>query len=120
MKINYSFEKRNFYIYLTLTGNFNMNEVLSFGGIIKEKCHEENTYKILVDSLELEQMNLSTTDRFRIGEKVASEFGSAFKMASVIKKENIDSNNFGDIVALNRGANFKSFDDIESAKAWLL
>jgi hypothetical protein len=69
--------------------------------------------------LKLEHMNLSITDRFRISEKIASEFGTGLKMASVLKKELIDSNNFGDIVALNRGANFKTFEDVESAKAWL-
>jgi hypothetical protein len=41
MEINYSFEKKEFYLQLTLTGKFNLNEILSFGRIVKENVKKK-------------------------------------------------------------------------------
>lgn len=103
---------------MAITGEYDKMEFLSFGKIIKNECEKENTYKILVNSLDLKGTNTPTMDRFDLGVEIAAVFGSKIKLAAVWPEKDIDR--FTETVAVNRGGNIYVAGDMESAKKWLL
>ena len=103
---------------LNITGTYDMDVFLSLPAIIKVKCEKEKIYKILVNGLDLKDANLSTADRFFLGEKFGEEFRSDIKIAVVWSSKYIDG--FAERVALNRGGNMYVTGDFETAEEWLL
>ena len=61
----------------------------------------------------------SMVDAFRIASEIAVEFKSV-KIAVCDRRTPLESIEFDDLVATNRGLNTRSFRDLATAEAWLL
>ena len=118
MKTQFEFEIKEDYLQLNLTGEYDKVKLLSFPVIIKTKCEKEKIFKVLVNGLEIRNSNLSTADRFFIGEKFGLELRDQIKIAVVWPAKDIDK--FAETVALNRGGNMYVVGDYEAAVEWML
>jgi hypothetical protein len=118
MDDNYSIEKRESYMYMKVYGRYDYDRFVSLMNIANEECINEKVSRIIVDALTVEHANISTMDRFKLGEKVAGIVGSRIKVAVIWPPEYI--NRFTATVALNRGGVMQIFGNIDEAKKWLL
>ena len=118
MKSQYEFEVKDGYLQLNITGTYDKIEFLSLPETIKAKCEKEKIFKILVNGLALRDSNLSTTDRYFLGEKFGLEFRDYIKIAVVWPAKYIDK--FAETVARNRGGNMFVTGDYKAADEWLL
>ena len=118
MKSKYSFEKKENYLLLTITGDYAKEDFIAYADIILEHCEKENFKKILVDTLNVTYTNLATMDRFFIGENLANVLGPKIKLTMVMPKEHI--NKFAENVAVNRGGKVFVTNSVETAEDWLL
>jgi hypothetical protein len=118
MKSNYSFELKGNYLYLIISGDYDATDFLSYPKIIREECEEKKIFYVLLNGLLVNGTNISTMERFFLGEEIARVLRSDIKLAVVWPKEHIDK--FAETVAINRGGNIFVVDDMEKAKEWLL
>ena len=118
MKSKYSFEKKESYLSLTISGAYDKIDFLSYPQIIKDECEKERTYKVLANALNVSGSSSETIERFFFGEKLADVLGGKIKLAGVWPEKDI--NKFAETVANNRGGYTRIFGDVETAKKWLL
>lgn len=118
MKSRYEFEIKESYLLLNVTGTYDLTELLSLPAGVKARCEEEGIFKVLLNCLSLQNTNISTTDRFYLGEKLAQEFKSHIILAVVWPARDIDR--FAETVALNRGGNMYVTGNYAEAEEWLL
>ena len=69
MKSNYSFEKKESYLSLTISGEYDKTDFLSYPKLIKDECKKEGTHKVLVNALNVTRTNPDTMERFFFGER---------------------------------------------------
>lgn len=104
------------YLLVELSGEFSLNLIMDVIHKIVEKGKNENINKVLVDIRTLEG-NPSILDRYKIGLEISKVWGKKIQVASIGKK---NLNNYvAENVAVNRGAKFRVFTEIESALEWL-
>jgi hypothetical protein len=118
MESEYSFVKKENYLMMTVTGNYAKQDFMSFADIILERCEEENMRKVLIDAHTVTFANMTTMDRFYIGENIAKVLGPRIKLTAIFPKEHI--NKFGENVAVNRGGKLFVTHAFEEAEEWLL
>jgi hypothetical protein len=118
MKSQYEFEIKEGYLQFNLTGRYDKGEFLSFPEMLKARCEKEGIFKILINGLEVKGSNLSTTDRYFIGERIGLIMQNRIKVAVVWPEKSIDK--FAETVALNRGGDMLVVGDYEKAVSWLL
>lgn len=117
MNGHFEFELKKDYLYVRISGSYEKNEFLALIDEIKSRCGAEKTYKVLVDARTIQNADLSTTDRYFLGEKIALEFRGNIVISVVWPEEYIDR--FGQIVASNRGGRIFVTGHIGSAEDWL-
>jgi len=83
---------------------------------VARRCVQENLKKVLVDITAMEG-SPSIIDRYETGVKIAEVWGSKIRAAGVARKSMI--NFLVETVAVNRGADFKVFSDMDLAMQWL-
>jgi len=118
MKSQYEFEVKEGYLLLNISGGYDKNEFLSLPELIKSRCEKEKIFKVLLNGLELAGANISTTDRFFLGERISQEFRNYINIAVVWPGKYIDK--FAETVALNRGGKMYVAGDFKTAEEWLL
>jgi len=74
--------------------------------------------RVLVDNQQLTHPGESSFERYKVGVIIAREWGPYIKAAVMTKPEYISR--YTETTAINRGANFMVFSDLEEAKKWLL
>ena len=117
MKSRYDIVVNEHYLLLRITGAYDINEFLKLPGIIKARCEEEKTNKVLIDGLEVQEPNISTADRYFLGERIAKELQNIIDIAVVWPAAHIDK--FMEVVASNRGVHIFVTGDMKAAEAWL-
>jgi hypothetical protein len=117
MKSHYTFEKKENYLHLVLTGEYDKDDFMFYPKLISQTCAEENSKRIMVNALSLQGTDLSTMDRFDIAENLANTLGSKAKIAVVWPKEHITR--FAETVAVNRGTLINVVGSIVDAELWL-
>ena len=117
-KIEFTIEKKPGFLQLTLTGEYDKKEFLAYPQMLATVCTNEGANKVLVNALKLSGTNVSTMDRFYLGESIATLLDRRIKLAVVWPKEHI--NKLAETVAFNRGGWMNVFDDTETAQNWLL
>jgi len=117
MKSQIRVELRKDYLLFRITGTYDFNEFLALADLIKARCEKEQIYKVLLNCLELKASDLSTADRYFLGEKMALELRGRVVIAVVWPAEHIDK--FAETVAHNRGGMMFVTGDVQSAEAWL-
>ena len=101
-----------------LTGKYDKGEFLSFPELLRARCEKEGIYKILINGLGVKGSNLSTADRYFIGERIGLIMQNRIKIAVVWPEKSIDK--FAETVALNRGGDMLVVGEYEEAVNWLL
>jgi hypothetical protein len=82
-------------------------------------CKEQNFTKVLVDDRSATSLP-SFEDLFQFGSTfLDSGFPLYIKIAHVVNSDQLPDNEFLETVAVNRGANIKTFQNMDEAKAWL-
>src|SRR4029079_2128394 len=117
MKIKYSIERRKDYLCFTITGEYDTNEFKSHAEFLARECQKEKISKILVNALQMSGTNLTTMERYLVGEKIAEMFPT-IKLAVAWPEKDIDK--FAETVAINRGGFIQVVPDVETAEKWLL
>jgi hypothetical protein len=118
MKSQYEFEIKEGYLQFNLTGKYDKGEFLSFPELLRARCEKEGIYKILINGLGVKGSNLSTADRYFIGERIGLILQDRIKIAVVWPEKSIDK--FAETVALNRGGDMLVVGEYEKAVNWLL
>lgn len=117
MKSQYLFDKRENYLVLVITGEYDKDEFMSYPKLILEEAEKENVNKVLVDVLNMDGTDTPIMDRFFLAEKIAAQIGGKVKLAIVWPKKHI--NKFAETVAVNRGALMNVVHTIDAAQEWL-
>jgi len=107
---------------VTCRGSFDQTETLRIYGEAFEVARREGRNGVLVDAREVTPPAPSLADRYDQGVLVArlsAEHRWAIRMAIVAQPSLLDPDRVGEVVATNRMANARVFDDIEKAGDWL-
>ena len=129
MSIDLEFEMRQDYLHVKVTGAFggaSIDEACRSFSKILEAVSTYNATKVLVNCFHLKG-DPSTLDYYFYGQFIANELiryrikGRQLwpQLAYVYQEPSIDKEHFGEMVATNRGANLKSFGNMEDAFHWL-
>jgi hypothetical protein len=101
------------------SGNLTATDMHTTRQKIAELCKTENLTKVLVDDRTITSLP-SFEDLFQFGATfLESGFPLYIKIAHVVNSEMMADNEFLETVAVNRGANIKTFQNLDEAKAWL-
>ena len=109
-------EKENF-LKIKYSGYENIEEFNNSLEKAFKICKEKNFPNIILDIFEVNFDLISFTDKFIAGEKIAELFNYPSKIAVLAPRKSHDR--FAEDVATNRGANIRSFIDIDKAIEWL-
>lgn len=86
---------------------------------ISRICKEQRLTKVLVDDRAVTSIP-SFEDLYQFGSTfLDSGFPLFIRIAHVVNGETLSDNEFLETVAVNRGANVKTFQDIDAAIEWL-
>ena len=116
--IEVDIEKKDDYLYVAYTGEYRGKiETLQFNSLL-DACGKHSCSKMMVDITGC-SLNVSGIDRYEYAKEVAKFFGisSKVKIACIVKPDQY--NDFAEIVARNRGADYKAFTDKTEGMNWL-
>ena len=114
------------FLHVTVTGEFALKEAQASFCDILAAAEEHKLAKVLFDGRGISG-DPTTIQRFCYAEYVAHEttrFGRRStvgmpRFAYVLEAPVLDAQRFGETVALNRGMDVKTFDDVGEARRWL-
>jgi len=113
--------KKDDYIYFKVKGvfeNINMNnELVNYSKIISNCVDEYNCRNVLLDISKLEY-DINSINRYRVGLGIQKLFAKHFVRIACLRNKNV-IDDFAEIVASNRGAVFKFFNNKKKAIEWL-
>lgn len=118
MKSHYFFETEDNYIRMTVSGECDFEDLKVYLKIIYAKCENEGIFKIVLNCLDIEGIDIPTLERYLLGVEVAEQVTSKIKLAVIWHKEY--TNYLGQEVAINEGGNISVFGSTEPALKWLL
>lgn len=114
-----NYERRGSYFYTLVSGpRDNFDIAIRFWKKIYLKTTELGIHKVL---LEVNfPNNLTTLEMFQVAENISRIFKGRFKIAKVDKNLlHMSLNKFGETVAVNRGLQFRVFNNIIDGEKWL-
>ena len=117
MKINIAFQDNKSYLTAVCNGEWDSTSGTQVVTQIKEKAEQSSHTRILIDWRGV-SLPKSEFIRYQSGLDVAKYLTHPLKIATVGLPENI--NHFAETAAVNRGANFKVFENVPDALNWLL
>ena len=118
MKSDFSFEKKEGYLEMKVTGRYDYWSFIEFPAYIRSVCEREQVYKVLINGLRVVPEDLPVVERFFMAEKAAEILGREVKLAIVWHKDYIDG--FMESVAHNREGLMRLFGTKRAAIFWLL
>jgi hypothetical protein len=118
MDVTFRDEKR--FVWAQLNGTWNLDELPPLLDSIRKECAARKCVLLLVDLLVLQNGEISTFERYKMGMAAASLAGGVGRMATLARPDQIDPQRFGETVARNRGMNVRIFEDEKAALSWLL
>lgn len=118
MKSNHLFTDEKDHLKITLSGEYDFDDFVIYLKIIYAKCENEGNYKMLLDALDVEGIDIPTIERYYMGIEAAEQLNYKVKLAVVWHNEYV--NYFWETVAINRGANVGVFGSTQLAIKWLL
>ncbi len=117
MKSNFYFEKESTHLCMTVSGEYDFPDFVDYLKIIYAKCEEEGNFRMLLNILGVEGIDVPTLERYFLGIEAAEQLKYKVKLAVVWHAE--FTNYLTETVATNRGAYIKVFGSTEPALAWL-
>ncbi len=114
------FEQRTEYLYVRMEGcGGNYADQKECWEKIAEEFNRSRSFRLLVE--QCSEKALEIPDAFQLSSDIAEMGFEDCKAAYVdSNEENIDVNQFAEVVAVNRGLNCKAFSNIDDAEIWLL
>ena len=114
------FEDRPDYLYVSISGDKDSLEISRrYWREVADECKKRKCSKLLIVE-DIEEV-VSLTEMYQIASEIPELGFSGVRMAFVdryIEQKNL--NEFGEIVATNRGIYGKIFDNVVEAEKWLL
>ncbi len=114
-------EKKKDYIHIKLKGLFQDvgidKEIINVFSKIVESAMKYDCYRILLDATEL-NYEIDNIERYKIGEYIANVYKKNQIRIACLRCLNM-KDDFTEIVATNRGAYFKFFNNEKEAINWL-
>jgi hypothetical protein len=118
MKSHYFFEKEDNYIRMVVSGEYDFDDFKTYLKIIYAKCENERIYKIILDALGVEGIDIPTLEKYFLGVEVAEQLHNKIKLAVLWHKEY--TTYLGQTVVIDKGGQICVFESNELAIAWLL
>ena len=118
MKSHFFFEKESNHIKMVVSGEYDFDDFKTYLKIIYAKCENEGIFKIVLDALGVEGIDVPTLERYFLGVEVADQLTGKIKLAVVWHVEY--TNYLAQEIAVNRGGNISVFANIKTALDWLL
>lgn len=118
MKSNYFFEKKTDHLCMTVSGKYDFEDFKIYLKVIYAKCEEEGNFKMLLNILGVEGVDVPTLERYFLGVDAAEQLKYKVKLAVAWHKEY--TTYLAETVAVNRGGNIKVFGSTEPAIEWLI
>lgn len=113
------YELRNQYLYVFIKADtIDYDIARKYWAEIKEIRKRTNTPRVLVDKDIPAELIMA--DEFRIAAEIATDAFRRVKLALCDRHVSLQTLEFGEMVATNRGLNTKSFRDTDAAEKWLL
>jgi len=118
MKSTYVIKRVADHLYMTVSGEYDLQDFKSYVRIIRDTCEQEQIFKTIMNTLDIKGIDVPTIERYFMGVEVAEQLSFRIKLAIVWHKEY--TNYIGEIVAINRGGNVGVFANDEAAMKWLI
>ncbi len=117
---NLEFEERAEYLYARVSGDKDNVEISKqYWREIAEECQRTKCGKLMIVE-DLKEMG-TTMDTYQFASEIPNMGFSGIQIAFVDQHiEQLPLNEFGELVATNRGVYVKIFNSIEEAEKWLL
>jgi len=118
MDVSFRDEKR--FVWARFNGTWNLDELPALLESIRKECAARKCALLMIDLLVLQNGEISTFERYKMGMAAASLAGGVGRMAALARPDQIDPRRFGETVARNRGMNIRIFSEVQAALDWLL
>jgi len=114
-----SFDQRPEYLYAYVGGEHDSYAIShAYWTEVARECAEKQVKRVMIDENLTE--SVSVAEMYQIASEIPGMF-SGIRIAFVDRHaDQAELNEFGELVAQNRGVTGKFFGDIPSAEAWLL
>ena len=119
MSVQFQIDVMPDYLAVRCTGTGTAEEAWRQYDSLAERCNRTNKNKLLIDYTEA-YGEISLWDRYFLGDRAQIFAFHRIKVAAVARPEQLDPQRFGDMVAQNRGVNYRAFPNTEDALEWLL
>jgi hypothetical protein len=119
MTTDLEFGPQDGWLIARLNGTHYLAEVPAMYQQIAEACLQAGVKRVLVD-ISRARIPLSVPDKFTIGEQTTIFSRHGLKVAALVSAAQVLANNFGELVARNRGVNLRVFTRRRPAEDWLL
>jgi hypothetical protein len=103
---------------MVVSGEYDFDDFKTYLKIIYAKCENEGVYKIVLDALEVEGIDIPTLERYFLGVEVTEQLHNKIKLAVVWHKEYITY--LAQAVAVSEGGQICVFGNKVKALEWLL
>jgi hypothetical protein len=115
-----SFQYRPRYLYVYVTGERDSYEISKqYWQEIAAECRRSDCKKVLIEE-DITEI-VSTGEMYKIASEIPQMGFFGIRIAFVDRRiEHQDLNQFGELVATNRGIYGKIFNDVEESEKWLL
>lgn len=117
---NISFENRPQYLYVYVSGEHDSYEISRrYWQEVADECARTNSGKVLIEEDIAEDVSMG--EMYRLASELP-QFGFVGVRIAFVDRyiEQHDLNQFGELVAGNRGLNAKVFNDVKEAEKWLV
>jgi hypothetical protein len=115
--MKYQTETHGGYLRINVTGQYNFDAMMELVQPFRDATVAAGRTRLLVDCTLMEG-RVPEPDKFYIGQKIAAVFRGKIRSALLMPRKTITK--LGEIVAVNRGADFFVSDSESEALAWLL
>src|SRR5215212_3891619 len=121
-KMDASYEARDGYLYVKVTGEFSLLRARELVSEWMETTRTHSLHRTLCDvtlltGIDNESMSILT--RFTIGDLVAKVLPKDFRMAILVTPQHFPDNLFSEDLMINQGANVKLTHHLDEALKWL-
>jgi hypothetical protein len=87
MESTYVFEKKSNYLYMEIVGKYDFHEFKSYITLILDQCEEENLFKVLIDVLKVEGIDIPAMERFLLAVEEAEQLKQTVRLTVVSTEE---------------------------------
>ncbi|MGE0455911.1 MAG: hypothetical protein AB7O37_19520 [Vicinamibacteria bacterium] len=115
-----AFEVKDGYAVFRPAGPTTVEQLLVMLEQAMKACQDAGVARLLVNVSRLRHPDLTTSDRFHLGDRMAAFWDRRIRLAVVPREDQIDPERFGAFVAQNRGLRVGPHADEAAALSWLM